>query len=182
MHSDILVLFAGFSGFQPIGIPPEVFCENAAPKNFWKLTGKQLCWIRFLTKLHTEACKFIKMRFQHKSFPVGLWNFCKRPTFQNICERPLRKHAVQVRWWFTYRSSYSQINFKIGFLTNFAHFTGKHLCWSLFIKAATLLKRDCNSAVFMWNLRNFKNILFYRTSPVWWNRCMEHKEITIFSL
>ena len=81
MHSDILVLFAGFSGFQPIGIPPEVFCENAAPKNFWKLTGKQLCWIRFLTKLHTEACKFIKMRFQHKSFPVGFVEFLQKTYF-----------------------------------------------------------------------------------------------------
>ena len=36
----------------------------------------------------------------------------------------------------------------------FANFTGKHLCWSLF-KKETLLKRDSNKGVFLWNLRNF---------------------------
>ena len=32
-----------------------------------------------------------------------------------------------------YSSSPSQIFFKMGFLKNFANFTGKHLCWSLFL-------------------------------------------------
>ena len=31
------------------------------------------------------------------------------------------------------RSSRSQMFFKIGALKNFAMFTGKHLCWSLFV-------------------------------------------------
>ena len=31
------------------------------------------------------------------------------------------------------RSSRSQMFFKIGVLKNFAMFTGKHLCWSLFL-------------------------------------------------
>ena len=45
--------------------------------------------------------------------------------------------------------------FKIGVHKYFANFTGKHICWSLFlIKAAalrseTLLKRDFNTGVFM---------------------------------
>ena len=42
---------------------------------------------------------------------------------------------------------------------NFANFTGKHLCWSLF-----LLKRDSNSGVFQWNLWSFLEHLFWRTS------------------
>ena len=33
-------------------------------------------------------------------------------------------------------SSRSQIFFKTGVLKNFANFTGKHLCWSLFLKVA----------------------------------------------
>ena len=47
-----------------------------------------------------------------------------------------------------------------GVLKNFANFTGKHLCWSLFstklhtFRPATLLKRDSCADVFLWNLRN----------------------------
>ena len=54
-----------------------------------------------------------------------------------------------------FRSSCSQMFFKIDFLKNFAKFTGKHLCWSLFLinlqawKAATLSKRDSNRDVFL---------------------------------
>ena len=46
------------------------------------------------------------------------------------------------------RSSHSPIFFKIGVLKNFANFTWKHLCWSLFSiklpawRPATLLKKD----------------------------------------
>ena len=46
---------------------------------------------------------------------------------------------------------------------NFAIFTGKHLCWSLFLinlqafRSTALLKRDSNTGVFLWILRNFKN-------------------------
>ena len=32
------------------------------------------------------------------------------------------------------KSSRSQMFFKVGFLKGFAIFTGKHLCWSLFLK------------------------------------------------
>ena len=55
-------------------------------------------------------------------------------------------------------------------LKNFANFTGKHLCWSLFFKKlqafrpATLLKRDSYTGVFLWNLRNSEEHLFRKTS------------------
>ena len=58
-------------------------------------------------------------------------------------------------------SSRSQKFFKIGVLKNSANFTGKHLCWNLFLikfqvrRPATLLKRDSNLGVFLWNLWNF---------------------------
>ena len=35
------------------------------------------------------------------------------------------------------RSSHSQIFFKVNVLKNFANFTGKHLCWSLFFFLTT---------------------------------------------
>ena len=44
----------------------------------------------------------------------------------------------------------SQMLFKIGALKNFAIFTEKHLCWSLFlIRPETLLKRYCKTGVFL---------------------------------
>ena len=64
-----------------------------------------------------------------------------------------------------YRSSRSQMFFKTG-LKNFANFTGKHLYWSLFLiklealRPSTLLKRDSNTGVFLFNLRNFLKHLF----------------------
>ena len=48
-------------------------------------------------------------------------------------------HVMQViyekikSWRVTNRSSRSQMLFKIGVLKNFTIFTGKHLCWSLFL-------------------------------------------------
>ena len=48
-------------------------------------------------------------------------------------------------------------------LENFTLFTGKHLCWSLSLikRDSTLLKRDSNTGVFLWLLRNsFKNTYF----------------------
>ena len=56
------------------------------------------------------------------------------------------------------------------FLKFFANFTGKHLCWSLFFtklqafRPATLLKIDSYTSVFLWNLRNSEEHLFWRTS------------------
>ena len=50
---------------------------------------------------------------------------------------------------------------KKAFLNIFGNFTGKYLCWSLFLiklqflRAAILLKRDSNRVVFLWNSRNF---------------------------
>ena len=54
-------------------------------------------------------------------------------------------------------SSRPQMFFKIEVLKNFANFTGKHLCWSLFLikfinatlSNATLLKRDSNASIFL---------------------------------
>ena len=55
--------------------------------------------------------------------------------------------------------------FKTGVLKNFAKFTEKHLCGSLFLIKlrawpATLLKRDSYTDVFQWNLRNSKKSFF----------------------
>ena len=57
----------------------------------------------------------------------------------------------------TYRSSCLQIFLKIGVIKKLAKLTRKQLCRSLFltIRLATFLKRDSNTNVFLWILRNF---------------------------
>ena len=50
-----------------------------------------------------------------------------------------------------YRSSRSQMFFKIGVLKKFAHFTRKHLCWSLFL----ITLQTWKETAFLWKLRNF---------------------------
>ena len=47
------------------------------------------------------------------------------------------------------------------YLKNLQNFTKRHLRWSLF---QNLFKRDSNTDVFQWNLRNFHEHLFWRIS------------------
>ena len=57
-----------------------------------------------------------------------------------------------------FRSSHKRCSVKKGVLKKFTNFMEKHLCWSLFLlklQATTLLERNCNTCVFLWNLRNF---------------------------
>ena len=50
-----------------------------------------------------------------------------------------------------FRSSHQRCSMKKGVRENFAKFTGKHLCQSLFVnKAATLFKKGTLSQVFSW--------------------------------
>ena len=55
-----------------------------------------------------------------------------------------------------------------GVLRNFAKFTGKHLCQSLFFNkvAGAAWKRDSGTGFFLWILRNSKNTFLYRTPLV----------------
>ena len=69
-------------------------------------------------------------------------------------DRNLRKGLeIPTLYGGVHRSSRSQMFFKIGVFKNFANFTGRHLCWCLFLikllaRPATL-KRDCNTGVFL---------------------------------
>ena len=59
------------------------------------------------------------------------------------------------------RSSHRRCSVEKGVLKNLRNFTGKHLCWSLFLiklqtfRPATLLRRETKTGFFLWNLRNF---------------------------
>ena len=62
--------------------------------------------------------------------------------------------------------------FEICSLKNFAIFTGKHLCWGLFLiklqafRPAIFLKRDSNTGVSFGYCEMFKNSGFYRKPQV----------------
>ena len=118
---------------------------------------------------------FIKSTLYHRCFPVNLRNFselhlhdidkacsivwkCFRLSFgvgnaDGISSFPTQstKNIKPIR------SSCSQVYFKKDVLKNFAIFTGKRLCWSVFSiklqvrKFATLLKRD-STQVFSWEI------------------------------
>ena len=80
-----------------------------------------------------------------------------------------------IEYSFAGRSSHRRCFVKKGALKNFSNFTGKCLCWNLFLIKlqaswpATLLKRDSNASFFsLWNREILKSIcfdehLFYRT-------------------
>ena len=91
---------------------------------------------------------------------------------RNSCLRTLKKYRSSEQ---RCRSSHRRCSVK-SVLKNFANFTGKHLCWSLFYKVAGLqsasfIKRDSNTSAFLWSLRNFLEHLFWGTSAngcFWW--------------
>ena len=67
----------------------------------------------------------------------------------------------------TSRRSFSKMFFKMGLCKYFPNFTGKHLCWSLFlIKLQAFRPLYFNTCVILRNLRISGEHLFYRTSPV----------------
>ena len=66
----------------------------------------------------------------------------------------------------TVRRSRFQMFFKISALKNFANFTGKQLCWSLFLikLQLQLYQKEAPTQVFFCEI--FKKTFFYRTPPV----------------
>ena len=104
---------------------------------FPKFTGKKLCsGVLFLIILQACACIVTKnktpLRLLSSEFEI----------FQNIY----------------LRSNLSQMLIRIGILKNFTIFTGKHSCWGLVLiklnRPAALLKRDCNTDVFLWIMQH----------------------------
>ena len=53
---------------------------------------------------------------------------------------------------------------KKGVFRNLSNFRGKPLCWRLFLIKLWALKKDSNACFFLWNLADFKERLFWRTS------------------
>ena len=93
--------------------------------------------------------------------------FIKRFRITNTAYLRVKPHVWHLsRYCLRYRSSRSQIFFKIGALKIFAIFIGEHLCWSLFLiklkafRPATLSRRNSNKGIFLWIVRSFQEQLF----------------------
>ena len=82
------------------------------------------------------------------------------------------------------RSSHQSCSVEKGLLKSFANFTEKHLCWSFFLiklqtlRLVTILKRDSNTDVFLWCLRNFcyEQMCSSEKKPMFVNEDTDNKE------
>ena len=83
-----------------------------------------------------------------------------------------------------FRSSRSQIFFKIGALKNLARFTGKHLCWPLqafFYRPPTVAASgfdsrclfSAESGIYSWQLHRFSLRTFFKTRVKSQKQCVE---------
>ena len=115
--------------------PPEVFCKKRCSEKFYKFHMKALVLESPFNKVTgLQSCNFIKKRLQQRYY-TKLW------ILQNFKNSLFIEHL----WWLllclfyrkeecrmenTDRSSHAEVFFKKG---NFAKFTGKHQCWSLFL-------------------------------------------------
>ena len=93
----------------------------------------------------------------------NLWNFIKVRLFWKIsvndyfCHKIFKPLQSGVKILKT-RSSHQRCSIKKAILKNFVIFTGKRLCWSLFLtsyRPVTLWKGDSTTGIFLWILQNF---------------------------
>ena len=129
--------------------------------------------------------KNISWRYMKKENGRRTWQYLYTYIPFHMMLQYLERRKASQLFFLIFRSSRSQMFFKTGFPKNFMIFTRKHPRWNLFLiklqafRAATLLKRDSNTGVFLWILRNFINILFIEHLR-WWLRWRRMYEVTIF--
>ena len=130
-----------------------MFFKIGALKNFAMFRGKHLFW-------PLQA-------FVYRTHTVGASGFSRQ---QILFSAESSIYCWQSHWFLPQTPLEAQVKrqkqplkllCKKGVFRNFASFTVKQLCWSLFLielqtfRPAALLKRDYNTNVFLWNLQNF---------------------------
>ena len=129
--------------------PSLMFFKIGVLKNFATFTGKHLCWPlqAFFYRTPTVAASgFSRQQKSAKIFFSWIWYLLSN-SFKNASK--------------TSEAATGTPFFKKSVRRNFANFTGKRLCWSLFLiesqalRPAALLKRDSNTDILLWNLQNF---------------------------
>ena len=133
--------------------------------NFWNLVLKLIYHCNKSFKLfYVIGVVLVPLLLNFKPFSAASivdW------TSKILLDRFYQKERLQR---FTLTSSHRRCSVTKAVLKNFAIFTGKHLCWSLFFiklqlwSPAILLKRDSNTGLFLWILPVFSKHLFRKTS------------------
>ena len=108
--------------------PPEVFWGKGNLKISSKFT-EHSCRSVILIKL---LCNFIEINLRDGFCPI---NFCRFP------QHLLKRAPLKWFWWDPYFCSRPEVFCKKGVLRNFARFTGKYLCQSLFFNKSD---SDCD--------------------------------------
>ena len=110
-------------------------------------------------------------------------NICSQDLQEIIIYKTINKNFTAINKGYfksdcnPFKKQPPEVFYKKTVLKSFTIFSGKQLCWSLFLiklkvfRSATSLKRDSNTGGFLWILRNFQEHLFRRTSE----RCSDIK-------
>ena len=112
---------------------------------------------------------------------LKFYKFCLKPLQLAVCSKNIIVSA-------TCRSSRLEVFCKIGTFKNFAKFTRKHLCQSLFFnkvvgqRPTTLLKETMAQVFSCESFEFFQNTFFYRTPPVAASELATCKQLTCFHL
>ena len=116
--------------------------------------------------LNAAGVYLLKVNYEYERRNCGICSKLTVKTPEQSQLTPLRYLLVLIK----FRSSHLRCYIKKAVLKNFAIFTWKHVCWSLFLiklpdfRPATSLERDSNTGVFLWILQNFQEHLFWKTS------------------
>ena len=129
-----------------------MFFKIGGLKKFAIFTGKHLCWPLQAFIYRTTIVTASTFSRQQILFSGESGIYCW-PSHRFLLRTPSKTRLKP-------QKQPLELFCKKGVLRNFANFTGKHLCWSLFLielqtfKPAALLKIDSNTDVFLWNLQD----------------------------
>ena len=129
----------------------KVFFKIGVLKNLTTFTEKHLCWT-------------LQVFFYRNSTVADSWIFAAATTFFQLNLVVIAHSCIGFFFellWKHWKKQPLKLFCKKGVLRNFASFTEKRFCWSLFLielqtfRPASLLKRDSNIDAFLWDLQNF---------------------------
>ena len=109
------------------------------PWHTYRSSCKRQVWSR-----HKQTCSNLTINTSYPTVPSAI-----------------RQMFYQFVIFCYFRSTHLRNSVKKGVLKNFANFLGKHLeAWG----PATLLRRDSSTGAFLWTLKSFSELSFWRTS------------------
>ena len=151
--------------------PARDLAEIRDGEDLWQWSWLKIRLYAFRQSIIPQKQLIIIMFFKKKKKPfqrkyINFWNYFLK-LFLNISTgfgyfilTAYQFNSQSMGWPDKHRSCHWRCSVKKGVLKNFTNFIGKHL-WSLFLVilqtwlAATLLKRDSSTSVFLWNLLYF---------------------------